>query len=306
MPEKAESPSLERRFRIATGKARILPSFLVIGAQRGGTTSLFAYLRAHPEVADPAGGEPRLGNTTKELHFFDSWYEEGLGWYRSFFPLAPARQLARLRGSTLVAGESTPYYLYHPLVPGRVATAIPEVKLIALLRDPIERAYSHYQLMRRIEREPLSFEEAIAAEDERLAKIGESFERAHETDAGREGLFHHRHHSYLDRGLYAEQLERWYAHFPREQILVIRTEDMQADSAEIYGQVLDFLGLSPWSPGNFVRRNRAKYAPIDPELRRSLEERFVEPNGRLAELLGRDFGWASPSEAEQPAPNSRA
>lgn len=306
MLEKAKSPSLARRFRVATGRVRILPSFLVIGAQRGGTTSLFAYLRAHPAVADAAGGDPRLGNTTKELHFFDTWYGEGLNWYRSFFPLLPTTELARLRGSNVVAGESTPYYLYHPLAPQRAAKAIPDTKLIALLRDPIERAYSHYQLMRRINREDLSFEEAVAAEDERLAKIGDSFERAHETETGREGLFHHRHHSYLDRGLYAEQLERWYAHFPREQILVIRSEDMQADPRAIYSQVLDFLGLSAWSPGNFVRRNRAKYAPIDPELRRSLEERFVEPNRRLAELLGRDFGWASPTEGEQPAPSSPA
>jgi Sulfotransferase domain len=281
-----------RRFRVATSRHRILPSFLIIGAQRAGTTSLFHYLEQHPEVAAPSGGDPSVW-WSKELHYFDKRYARGLEWYRSFFPLEVTRRGARVRGRDLVAGEASPYYLFHPEVPARVAEVLPDVRLIALLRDPIERAYSHYQLSRRQGIEHLPFEQAIAAEEKRLAETGASKEAAR---LRRARIARNRRsvRSYLSRGLYAEQLERWYAHFPREQILVLRTEDMQADPAAVYGQVLDHLGLTHWSPPDFVQRNRASYAPIDPVLRERLEERFVEPNARLAELLGRDFGWTAP------------
>jgi hypothetical protein len=276
-----------RRFRLATRRARMLPSFMIIGAQRAGTTSLFDYLSRHPDVAEPYGGEESVA-WSKELHFFDDKSWRGLDWYRSFFPTVAARRVARLRGRDLVAGEATPYYLFHPAVPARVAAALPEVKLIALLRDPTERAYSHYQLMRRKGLEELSFEEAIAAEEARLAeeesRLEDPYYQSH----------HHRHHSYVARGLYADQLERWLACFPSEHLLVLRSEDFLAQPAERYAEVLEFLGLRPWHLDKFVPRNRKAYAPIDPSLRARLSAVFAEPNARLARLLGRDFGWSSP------------
>jgi hypothetical protein len=275
-----------RRFRVATRHLRILPSFLIIGAQRAGTTSLFDYLSRHPDVAAPSGGEESVA-WPKELHFFDEKSWRGLDWYRSFFPTAVARRVARLRGGDLVAGEATPFYLFHPFVPERVAATLPDVRLIALLRDPTERAYSHYQLMRRKGWEDLSFPEALAAEPERLAGeepfLADPHYRNH----------HHRHHSYVARGLYAEQLERWLAHFPREQLLVLRAEDFLAHPAEVYAEVLGFLGLREWRLDDFTPRNRKPYAAIEPAARVLLEERFAEPNARLARLLGRDFGWGS-------------
>ena len=293
---------VRRRFDVATRHARILPSFLVIGAQRAGTTSLFHYLSRHPDVAAPSGGETTI-NWPKELHFFDERYWRGLDWYRSFFPLELSRRLARRRGGDLVAGEATPYYLFHPAVPERVAESLPEVRLVALLRDPVERAYSHYQLMRRKGWEPLSFEEAIEAEPERLARAERWIwdVRPRFDKKGRRRHHHHRHSAYLARGLYAGQLERWLEHFPREQLLVLRAEDMLADPAGIYRQVLDHVGLRPWEPKRFATRNKASYAPIAPELRERLEEHFAEPNARLAELLGRDFGWT-----RMPGPRPRA
>jgi Sulfotransferase domain len=250
---------------------RILPSFLVIGAQRAGTTSLFVYLSQHPHVAGPTSGDGTV-SWPKELHFFDKRFSLGLDWYRTFFPLVPARQLARLRGRDLVAGEATPSYLFHPEAPERVAACLPEVRLIAILRNPIERAYSHYQKRRRMGREHLSFQRAVESEE-------------------RPGRKPDRRRSYLARGLYAEQLERWLAYFPREKLLVLRSEDLMADPAGVYAKVVDFLALERWQPESFVLRNRASYAPIDPALRARLEERFTEPNLRLARLLGRDFGW---------------
>src|SRR6185295_9772010 len=154
-------------------------------------------------------------------------------------------------GRQLISGEATPYYLLHPLVPERVARTLPDIRLIVLLREPVERAYSHYQLMRRERREPLSFPEAIAAEEKRLA--GE-VERIVADPSYRSRK--HRNFSYVTRGLYADQLDHWLEHFPREQLLVLRAEDLLASPAETYAEVLAFLDLQPHSPEDFVKYNR--------------------------------------------------
>jgi lipopolysaccharide transport system ATP-binding protein len=271
--------------RRATRRARILPTFIIIGAQRAGTTSLYDYLSRHPDVA-VAVTPPGDVWWSKEVHFFDYRFWRGLDWYRSCFPLALSRSIARRRGRGLVAGEATPTYLLHPAVPERVAATLPDVRLIALLRDPIERAYSHYQLMVRTRREKLSFEDALDAEEERIA--GE-VERMLADPRYKSAAF--RDHTYVTRGLYADQLERWFKHFPREQLLVLGAEEFLAQPAETYEEVLSFIGLRPWRLQEYAPRNRATYAPIDPQTRARLEERFAEPNARLFELLGREFAW---------------
>jgi hypothetical protein len=293
-----------RRVRLATSRFRILPSFLIIGAQRAGTTSLIDYLGRHPDVAAPSPGGHyaypgelvswRGSWLEKELHFFDSRFELGLDWYRSFFPLRARRRVARARGRDLIAGEATPYYLFHPGVPERVAATLPDVRLIVLVRNPVDRAYSHFHLMKRKGLEKLSFAKAVAAEERRLAGVEE---RLREEPAFRSKA--HRHHSYLARGLYAEQLERWFAVFPRERFLILRAEDFFADTAEVYSDVLDFLELRQWRLRRTRHRNKAEYKPLKPELRAQLEEHFAEPNARLERLLERDFGWppkAQPAE----------
>ena len=261
----------------------MFPSFLVIGAQRAGTTSLFYYLCSHPDVARPA---------TKEIHFFDDNYWRGADWYRSFFALA--------LGAKRVTGEATPYYLFHPAVPDRVAATIPDVRLVALLRNPVDRAYSHYHKMKRMGIERLSFRKALAAEERRLA--GEE-ERLLADPRYRSG--HHRRHAYVGRGLYADQLERWLAAFPQDQLLVLLSEDFFARPAEVYAETLDFLGLPPWAPEAVEDRNPASYRPLPPGLRAVLEERFAVPNARLARLLGRDV-WAPPETPQSSSVSSSA
>ena len=269
-----------RRSSRLTKRARILPSFLIIGAQRAGTTSFFSNLCEHPQVARPI---------EKELHFFNYDYWRGVDWYRSFFPTTAAQRLARLAGSDLVGAEATPYYLYHPAVPRRVAETIPDVKLVVLLRNPVNRAYSHYQKMRRMGFEWLSFEKALAVEDKRLSGAEELL-----IADPRYRNQHHRRHSYFARGIYVDQLARWHAYFPRNQFLVLMAEDFFTRPAEIYAQTLDFLGLAqhPWAD----RRagTPPAYEPLDPALRASLEQRYLEPNARLARLLGRNV-WGSPA-----------
>jgi hypothetical protein len=253
-----------------------------------------ASLRKHPDIVGPSRGEDFviLG---KEVHFFDKRFHEDLDWYRSFFPLAARQERARRRGRNLVAGESTPYYLFHPEVPARVAASIPDVRLIALLRNPADRAYSHYQHRVRAGREKLSFEKALRAEERRLAGTDDLIE------IDRKYRRHHFHRAYFRRGLYAEQLERWFEHFPREQLLIIRAEDYFARTAEIHDEVLQFLGVRPKQLKKVIHRNNASlyYPPMDPGVRAELEARYAEPNARLERLLGREFGWGpSPAEIE--------
>ena len=202
--KRALSPRQPGFGRLIGGGKR--PDFLVIGTQKGGTTSLYSYLTAHRHVS------PAL---TKEIHYFDFHYGCGDAWYRAHF--VPAAWLSARRKMT---GEASPGYLFNPYTPARVAAFASEVKLIVMLRHPVERAFSHYQMSVRRGRETLSFGEALDRESERL--LGERRQLGSEA-AFAQG-FSHRNHSYLTRGHYAEQLERWLEHFPREQLLVLESE----------------------------------------------------------------------------------
>ena len=166
---------------------------------------------------------------------------------------------------------------------------VPDAKLIALLRDPVDRALSHYHHEVALGREPLTFDEAIEAEPERT--------RGEEERLGREpGYFSHTwwDYTYLARGRYAEQLERWLAVFPREQLLIVASEELAAEPGETYARVVEFLGAPPHELGSYPRVYEQSYAEMRPDTRRRLAEYFAEPNRRLYELLGRDFGWPTP------------
>ena len=261
-----------RGYRDATSGVRLLPSFLIIGAARAGTTSLYSYLVQHPAVRSP---------THKELHFFDLNFEHGLGWYRRHFPaVLPGNRRKSL------TGEASPYYLFHPAVPARVKQTLPDVRLIALLRNPVDRAYSQHQLAVRHGRDELSFEQAVEAEPRRLSGEVERMSN--------EASYHslaHRHHTYLARGLYAEQLERWYQHFPREQLLVIRSEDFFTDPRAAYGEVLRFLELKPHELDGYRAYNQKPYEGIATATRDELRDFYAAPNRRLEALLGRKLDW---------------
>lgn len=257
--------------RRVTVRNRPLPDFLVIGAQKAGTTSLHTYLCAHPEV---------MPSFTKEVHYFDQNFHRGTGWYRSHFRRGP---------SGAVGGEATPYYLFHPLAPERASGVAPGCRLIALLRDPVDRAFSHYNHAKARGAETLDFEPALAAEPERLA--GEEDRLLADPTYS---SFSHQHHSYLARGFYADQLERWFERFDRERILVLSAEDLFAEPERVLHEAQRFLGLAPHTPGDLSPRNARRYAPIDERLRTELRRRFAPANQRLYALLDRDFGWDRP------------
>ncbi|HEY8200286.1 MAG TPA: sulfotransferase domain-containing protein [Actinomycetota bacterium] len=263
-----------------TSSRRVLPDYLIVGGHRCGTTSLHRYLLEHQDVEQTLLG-------VKGMHYFSSNHQRSWAWYRAHFPTQASRERAkRERGFAPIVGESSPYYMFHPLAPKRIAEHLPEVKLLALLRDPVERAYSAYQHMRYegLERLP-TFEEAVEAEPERLAGEVEKILR----DPGYES-YHHRHHAYVTRGIYADQLETLYSLFPKEQILVL---DFLSDPPTGLQRVLDFLGLPPHKvPVDLGHRHNAgSYSGMSPEVRERLVELYRSHNQRLYDLLGHDFGW---------------
>ena len=270
--------------RTSTGRFRTLPDVLIIGAQRCGTSSLYKYLGRHPNVV------PSL---RKEVEYFSIDHARGETWYRAHFPLAIRRRIARLRRRPWLTFEATPDYLFDPRVPTRVKGLLPDVKLIVVLRDPVARAVSHYHHMVRHGHEPLGLAEALHAEDERL---GGAYEEVIDHPDSRALAL--RRHSYVGRGRYAEQLQRWRALFPGEQMMIVRSSDLFDATGDTFGRILDFLGLPRWQPEEF--RNYSYTNPFegdypDPseEVTAFLNDRFAEPNRRLVDLLGEDFGWDS-------------
>lgn len=260
-----------RRFgnRVVPGRGR-LPDFIIIGAQKAATTSLYNYLLQNPAVV-PA--------VTKEVHFFDHRYARGTAWYRSNFPL-PAG------GRASLCGEASPYYLFHPEVPERIRKTCSGARLIALLRDPVKRAISHYQHEFRRGFERLPLREALEAEESRLAG-----ERERLADP-RARSYNYEHYSYLARGRYAEQLERWLNVFPRGQLLVLESERLSAEPQAVLERVAGFLGIDRWQPDLEARHNRGAYQRPDADVVAFLEEYFAEPNRALVRLLGQEFSWA--------------
>jgi Sulfotransferase domain len=269
------------------GRGRVLPDFLVIGAAKCGTTSLFDWICLHPLVARPStNGRPR-----KELLFFDYNFHRGADWYRMHFPLERERQeFEREHGRPFLTGEATASYLTGHWVPGRVRQVAPDVKLIVTLRNPIDRAYSAFQMSRRERLEECeSFEDAIALEPERLA--GE-LERARSDPRYNPPLPPPLGYwSYLHRSRYADHVERWLEVFPREQILFLEFEDLAADPQGALDRVHAFLGLPPYRGSELRKLNAATYTEMNPRTRTELVEHFRPYNQRLRELTGIDFRW---------------
>jgi hypothetical protein len=273
---------LVRRVGHRLGAApRALPDFLVIGAQKSGTSSLFRYLDQHPQIRGPI---------PKEVHYFSGGldpavdaYARGEAWYRAHFPKASEM------GEGMHAFEATPLYLLHPHAAARIHALMPEVKLVAVLRNPTDRALSHYfhnvrANPRRVFQETLGPAEAMAAEEARLAPVLAAGDYRSEI---------YRVATYKARGRYLEQLRRYTAYFPRESLLLLRAEDLFADPAGQMRVLADFLGLDHGRGRiDFQAENvGANRETVDPGVREELDAYFAPHNRALAEALGRDFGW---------------
>lgn len=268
---------------VLSSPLRELPDFLIIGTKRGGTTSLWNYLLQHPDVLPMFPADLNL----KSPHYFYWHYRRGPAWYRAHFATTATKSRhQRSTGVRPVSGEASPYYLYNEYVPRRVAELMPDVKLVVMLRDPVRRAYSHY--WERVDQgvERLSFEDALRAEAGRIAGERERMNA--------DPLYYSRAHdwyTYRDRGVYAPQLRRWFNHFPREQFVILASEDFYADPGAVVDVVTTHLGVRTISIPTRIRHNYRPAPPIPPDAAAELTEFYRPHNAALYELLGRDFNW---------------
>lgn len=268
-----------RRFGRSTARWRSSPGFVVIGGQRCGTTSIFKALADHPQVMRPA--------VEKGTDYFSMHYTRGPDWYHGHFPLRSSAALARPDHRPRVAFEACTYYMFHPFAIERMARDLPDVKLVAMLRDPVERAFSAYkhEFARGYDTEP-DFLRALQLEDERLD--GE-IERLRDPS---QDSFAHRHHAYRRRGEFAEQTARVLEHYPREQLHVMESEAFFADPAGEYRALIDFLGLRQWQPDSFEAHNARPSKPMPADAHEYLTEHYRPLDAELADLLGRTPFWA--------------
>jgi len=267
-----------RAFGVLTSPLRAGPDFLVLGAKRAGTTTLYHALVRHPHVAPLF---PRW-RRAKSPHYFDLRHGLPSAWYRSHFPVrrpfGPHRPLA---------GDAAPYLLYHPLSPRWVAREAPGAALLVMLRDPVERAWSHHWDRVRNGVEELPFEEAVAEEPGRLAGREAALLADPHTPCPA-----HEHFSYVDRGRYAVQVRRWWTHVPAERMLIVRCEDFHAEPQRVFDAVTDFLGLDRFAPERFGRHHAHADRPAVPApVRERLAPVFARCNQDLAELLGTPLWW---------------
>lgn len=256
------------------------PSFLIIGAMRCGTTSLYRYLCDHPRIVTA---------TRKEVHFFDHNYLSGMDWYMPYFASRFEKLPEKAHPLRRLTGEASPSYMLNPLAARRAAKHLPNAKIIAILRNPVDRAVSHYHHGLRRKYEPLSIEEAIDLEQERIQGEREKLLRQ---EVQRSEPF--QHFTYCTRGHYMEQIEEWLKYYRRENVHIVLSEEFYADPNRELRRVAEFLGLEPGPerPSEERRKfNYFEYEEIKPGTRERLIEYFRPHNARLAEFLGRDPGW---------------
>jgi len=258
---------------------RLLPDFLVVGGQRCGTTSLFRALEQHPHIVRPT--------LNKGVNYFDINYHKGPRWYAGHFPRASTRTRRLGVGTPFATFEASGYYLFHPLAAERIARDLPEVKIVAMLRDPAERAFSAWKHEHARGFDDESFERALELEEARVAREAERMA----VDPNFQG-YSHRHHAYAARGDYVQQLSRYYERLPREQIHVLYSEAFFDDPVGEFRALTTFLGVEDVPGVHFDQHNARGSGPMSEQVRRLLTGRFTGQADELHTLVGRRPPWS--------------
>nr|AIF11053.1 putative deacetylase sulfotransferase [uncultured marine thaumarchaeote KM3_48_E01] len=267
---------VKRHVYSLTASSRALPNFIVIGAVRCGTTSLYQNICEHPCV---------LGAKQDEIGFFDSNYHLGVDWYKSFFPRNSQLQKLKVKKGFAITGEDTPFYFWNKLAVERIFQLIPNCRLITILRNPVDRAYSNYQLSIRRGSEKFSFEKAIDIEKEVLDNEGIYTDNQIDLNKFSQPR------SNLVKGWYYEQLKLWLDRFPEEQILVISTEELETNPQKTMKRVFQFLKLPEHNLKKFQKLKLAQYEQMDSKIRNELSNYFKPKNEKLFSLIGKKFSW---------------
>ena len=264
--------------RSFTSNSRVLPDFSIIGESKCGTTSLYNYMIQHPAIKQAL---------SKEINFFNWSYDRPLNWYRGHFPTKFKKNLIKnVLKKPFLTGEATPLYLFNSVVPKRVFKTIPDVKIIILLRNPIDRAYSHYHdLGVRLGKEKRTFDDAIRSEIKIL-------EQKNYVVTDYNGDFSERLYQYVARGIYLPHLRIWMETFPKKQFLILKTEELEENTSKILNDVFEFLSLPSYDKIDFEKKhNVSKYEPMSSSSRKILMEFFKPHNKSLYKFLNRNFEW---------------
>jgi len=263
-------------FRTMIATLRVLPDFIIIGVQKGGTSSFYYYLIDHPNIF------PAL---RKESHFFDRYL--GRRFYRSYFPTIFTKfYIENICKKKFVTGEATPDYIFFPYCAKNIFKTNPNVKIILLLRNPVDRAFSHYQMKVRRGQEAMSFHDGIKSEEKRL-KRDDSM-----TDEEYYNKFNFGGYSYLSRSRYVEQIKIWMEFFKNEQFLIIKTEDFEKNEQEILNKVYKFLELPIYTNRKLERKNVGHHSQkMEEGIRKELNEYFKPFNDELSKFLNMNFDW---------------
>jgi hypothetical protein len=242
--------------------------FIIAGTQKGGTSALHYHLEQHPNITMAHGEEAHMIDHPRR-HFFDD--EERFAGKVDYDILHEGIELKR---QSLITGSCTPIYTYWKPAMERIRNYNPRIKLIVLLRNPMDRAFSHWNMYRERKQEELGFLEAIAEEPNRIRKALP---------------LQTRRTSYLDRGFYFEQMERVFRFFPREQVHLIKFDDFRKNTSQVVNNVFGFLGLKPLPQVKNREQNRIAYErKITPEERHYLYQIYQADIARLEQLLGWD------------------
>ena len=269
--------SLSRAYRILTNQIRVLPDFIVIGSSKSGTTSLQYYLIQHPSIV-----------VERDVHFFEYMQTNSIEWYRAHFPTKVYKNFKKiLDKEKLIVGEQTATYLFHPLIPKRIHDIIPNSKLIVILRNPVDRAYSNYQHQVREGVEKRTFEDAIKSEITRI-EIGK---KEPEYKINNDDFNNHVIFSYLRHGIYVDFIKAWMEFFPKEQFLILPTYDLNNNHVKFLKQVFHYLNVSNFEIKDLKRQNVGEYKKLEKSTRKFLVDYYRLHNERLFKLLGKNFDW---------------
>ena len=268
--------SLKKFYRSLTSGSRVLPNFIIIGAGRAGTTALYSYLIQHPSIipASTENDEP-----VADLHFFEYMISDKISWYKSHFP--------RKSKNSFITGEFTSTYMYHKNVPERIFNLIPKIKLIVILRNPIDKAYSTYNQQSHFNEFVSSFEETIKAEFTRIDLIKDHIEYTNNNP----DFDNYVAYNIIRHGIYFNYLEKWFKIFSKEQILVVDSNELENFPQQTLNKVFEFLSLPSHEIPNLAKVNVGKYAPMAESTRKSLIEFYKPHNAKLNNLLGTNFDW---------------
>ena len=265
-----------RPFNYITSPLRVLPDFLVIGVARSGTTSLFHYLGQHQTIRRAS---------YDELGYFDENFHLGLNWYRSLFPTKFTKQNIQKKHKKFLTFDVTPFYIYNPLVIKRIKENFPNLKIIANLRNPIDRAYSNFnQQIQDNNDTKTTFEELIEEELDIIEnkKLDLTNPRT---------LVNNFYELLLARGLYEMQLTPWYDSFSNNKMLINSSEDLANDTDNTLKEIFNFLNIPNMKIQDTTRKNKRQYPPMKKETRQSLIEFYKPYNEKLYALVNRKFGW---------------